>query len=256
MRRVSCKPLRAVGGSIDRIASRMSRGIAAEDKSLSNNRNFPEQSGTFRLLTRFVIRGMVWSLTVSMAGQGGSGEGKRGAFEREALPHLDALYAAALHLSRNREDANDLVQETVLRAYRFFHQFSPGTNCRAWLLTILYNAFRNGYRRSTREQVGSSPGDYERELEESAKLDPAKSNPETIVFAQLMDHEVEDALKSLPEEFRAAIVLVDVNELSYQEAAEVLKVPIGTVRSRLSRGRAIMRQALLGFAAARGLLRS
>ena len=192
-----------------------------------------------------------------MAGQEGRGEGKRAAFESEALPHLDAVYAAALHLARNREDANDLVQETVLRAYRFFHQFSPGTNCRAWLLTILYNAFRNRYRRSSREQPAPSSAEYERSVEaESWKQETGQNNPESIVFEQLMDHEVQSALESLPEEFRSAILLVDVEELSYQEAAKVLGIPIGTVRSRLSRGRAIMRSALHGFAHARGLLRA
>ena len=192
-----------------------------------------------------------------MAGQEGRCEGKRAAFEREALPHLDAVYAAALHLARNREDANDLVQETVLRAYRFFHQFSPGTNCRAWLLTILYNAFRNRYRRSSREQPAPSNAEYERNVEaESWKQETGQNNPESIVFEQLMDHEVQSALESLPEEFRSAILLVDVEELSYQEAAKVLGIPIGTVRSRLSRGRAIMRSALRGFAHARGLLRA
>lgn len=189
-----------------------------------------------------------------MAAQGG--DDKRELFEKEALPHLDAVYAAALHLARNRDEANDLVQETVLRAYRFFHQFSPGTNCRAWLLTILYNAFRNGYRHSIREQVATSATDYERELEvQSVKPEAAQNNPESIVFGQLMDHEVEGALKALPDEFRSAILLVDVEELSYQEAAEVLKIPIGTVRSRLSRGRGMMRRALHRLACERGLLR-
>ena len=93
------------------------------------------------------------------------GSEKRGLFEREALPHVDALYSAALRLSRNPDDARDLLQETVLRAYRFFHQYTPGTNCRAWLLTILYNNFRNGYRGADREQVSLTPEDFEREVE-------------------------------------------------------------------------------------------
>jgi RNA polymerase sigma-70 factor, ECF subfamily len=189
-----------------------------------------------------------------MASQGGSSESKRILFEREALPHLDAIYGAALHLARNRDDANDLVQETILRAYRFFHQFSPGTNCRAWLLTILYNAFRNGYRRGMREQAAASAAEFEREIENGTVTgDHARNNPETIVLGGLLDHEVESALDALPEEFRAAILLVDIQELSYQETARVLDVPIGTVRSRLSRGRAIMRRALQAFAQNRRL---
>jgi RNA polymerase sigma-70 factor (ECF subfamily) len=181
-------------------------------------------------------------------------ETRRKLFEQEALPHLDAVYAAALHLARNPHDANDLVQETILRAYRFFHQFSPGTNCRAWLLTILYNVFRNGYRQSMREQVSPGPDDFDRELEaRSAEL--AHDSLENAVLGQLMDHEVESALAALPDEFKAAILLVDVEEFSYLEAAEVLSVPIGTVRSRLSRGRSMMRRALQNLARARGLLR-
>ena len=93
------------------------------------------------------------------------GSERRGLFEREALPHVDALYSAALRLSRNPDDARDLLQETVLRAYRFFHQYTPGTNCRAWLFTILYNNFRNGYRSADREQVSLTPEDFEREVE-------------------------------------------------------------------------------------------
>ena len=93
------------------------------------------------------------------------GREKRGLFEREALPHVDALYSAALRLSRNPDDARDLLQETVLRAYRFFHQYTLGTNCCAWLLTILYNNFRNGYRSANREQVSLTPEDFEREVE-------------------------------------------------------------------------------------------
>jgi RNA polymerase sigma-70 factor, ECF subfamily len=191
-----------------------------------------------------------------MASHSGSGDGKRALFEREALPHLDAIYSAALHLARNRDDATDLVQETILRAYRFFHQFSPGTNCRAWLLTILYNAFRNGYRRSIREQAAASAAEFERQIDaEAASGDPVQNNPEHVVLGNLLDHEIETALDRLPEEFRAAILLVDLEELSYCEAARVLDVPIGTVRSRLSRGRSMMRRALSVFAQDRGLTR-
>lgn len=189
-----------------------------------------------------------------MADKAGSVAGKPELFQRHAMPHLDALYSAALHLTRNRDDAQDLLQETVLRAFRFFDQFTPGTNCRAWLLTILYNTFHNGYRRAARERAGSSA--VQREAQLHAAPDWPPGDPEAIVLAQLIDHEVERALASLPEEFRATLMLVDLQELSYQEASQVLKVPIGTVRSRLSRGRAIMRAALGSFAKARGYLRS
>ena len=181
---------------------------------------------------------------------------KSGLFEREALPHVDALYSAALRLSRNPDDARDLLQETVLRAYRFFHQYTPGTNCRAWLLTILYNNFRNGYRGADREQVSLTPEDFEREVEGlSARGDQRLSNPEMLISEHVLDHEVAAALNALPLDFRTVLMLVDVQELNYQEVAQVLKIPIGTVKSRVSRGRQMMRVALGAFARRRGLVR-
>lgn len=191
-----------------------------------------------------------------MADKGGTGEDRRKRFEDEALPHLDALYSMALRLSRNSDDAGDLLQETVLRAYRFFHQFETGTNCRAWMLTILFNNFRNGYRKSSREQPSASTEEFERKLEtESLRVDPAASNPEAMLSVQGMEGEVETALAGLPAEFREAILLVDIEELSYQEVSGVLDIPIGTVKSRVSRGRAILRDSLTVFARARGLVR-
>lgn len=192
-----------------------------------------------------------------MADKGGSGEDRRKRFEEEAIPHLDALYTMAMRLARNPDDANDLLQETVLRAYRFFHQFEAGTNCRAWMLTILFNNFRNGYRKSAREQPAASAEAFERRLEsESLRVEPAGSNPESILSGRGMESEVESALDKLPEEFREAIVLVDVEELSYQEVSGVLDIPIGTVKSRVSRGRAILRETLARFAKERGIIRS
>ncbi len=182
------------------------------------------------------------------------GEDRRKIFEQEALPHLNALYAAALRLARNPDDANDLLQETILRGFRFFHQFTPGTNCRAWMLTILYNIFRNGYRRGAREQVAASAEEFERRADtNSVHSAAAPANPEQIVLDSVLDHEVEQALNALPEEFRAVILMVDIEELSYEEAARVLELPIGTVKSRVSRGRASMRRQLQDFAIARRL---
>lgn len=183
-----------------------------------------------------------------------SGEARRKLFEQEALPHLDALYAAALRLARNTDDANDLLQETILRGFRFFHQFTPGTNCRAWMLTILYNIFRNGYRRGAREQVAASAEEFERRADtESVHSAAAPPNPEQLVLDSVLDHEVEQALTALPEEFRTVILMVDIEELSYDEVARVLELPIGTVKSRVSRGRASMRRQLQDYANARGL---
>lgn len=192
-----------------------------------------------------------------MADKSGTGADRRKRFEDEALPHLDALYSMAIRLARNPDDANDLLQETVLRAYRFFHQFESGTNCRAWMLTILFNNFRNGYRKSGREQVSPSEAEFADRLEaESLAADQTGSNPEALAFANVMAPEVSAALDSLPEEFRAALLLVDVQELSYQEVSGVLSVPVGTVKSRVSRGRSLLRAALLTFAQGKGIIRS
>src|SRR5277367_1362146 len=119
-----------------------------------------------------------------MADKSGTGADRRKRFEDEALPHLDALYSMAIRLARNPDDANDLLQETVLRAYRFFHQFTPGTNSRAWVLTILFNNFRNGYRKSGREQVSPSEAEFTERLEaQSMAADQARSDPEALAFA-------------------------------------------------------------------------
>src|SRR5208282_1023511 len=192
-----------------------------------------------------------------MADKSGTGADRRKRFEEEALPHLDALYTMAMRLARNPDDANDLLQETVLRAYRFFHQFEKGTNCRAWMLTILFNNFRNSYRKSSREQPAASTDEFERKVEgESLRIDPAGSDPEAMLSGQGMEGKVERALAGLPAEFREAILLVDVEELSYQEVSGVLNIPIGTVKSRVSRGRAMLRDALADLAKERGIIRS
>jgi RNA polymerase sigma-70 factor, ECF subfamily len=192
-----------------------------------------------------------------MAQKGGTSGDQRKRFEEEALPHLDALYTMAVRLARNPHDASDLVQETILRAYRFFDRFEQGTNCRAWLLTILFNNFRNGYRRSTREQPASSSEEFERRIEaESLRPDSPNLNPEAALSESGMEREVEAALDALPAEFREALLLVDVQELSYQEISQVLNIPIGTVKSRVSRGRSMLREALTAYAKERGIIRS
>jgi RNA polymerase sigma-70 factor (ECF subfamily) len=177
---------------------------------------------------------------------------QRRIFEQEALPHLNALYTAALRLTRNETDARDLLQETALRAYRFFHLFTPGTNCRAWLLTILHNNFRNGWRRAVREPIATSPEEYERELE-SGRTRGWETDPESIFTARMIGGEIGVALDALPEDFRTVLLLIDVHELNYNEAAQVIGVPIGTIKSRVSRGRAMMRYTLSRFARVHGI---
>lgn len=191
-----------------------------------------------------------------MAAKRDSSQRTRELFEREVLPHLDSIYSMALRLARNPEDANDLLQDTVLRAYRFFHQFTPGTNSRAWVLTILFNNFRNGYRKGGREQVSQSEAEFTERLEaESLAADQTLSDPEELAFANVMAPEVTAALDSIPDEFRAALLLVDMQELSYHEVSAVLAVPVGTVKSRVSRGRSLLREALFNFARSKGIIR-
>ena len=162
---------------------------------------------------------------------------------------MDQVYTASLYLTRNREAAEDLLQETYLRAYRFWHQFTPGTNCKAWLMTILHNNFKDRCRDRSRDQHAVQ---FDDELYASPTADAAPSDPETLVLSHLLDDEVESALKTLPLEFLEAIVLVDIQELSYAEAAAALGCPIGTIRSRLSRGRRLLQAALHVYASEHG----
>lgn len=180
---------------------------------------------------------------------------KRRLFEGEALPHLDSLFTTALYLTRNQEEANDLCQETILRAYRSFHQFTVGTNCRAWLLTILHNLFRTNRSRVKPEYVSATIEEFERAIEaESLRASSPLANPEAIVAERSFDQSVQKALQDLPTDFQAALILVDLEDMTYKDAAGVLDIPIGTVRSRVSRGRALMRDALRLFARERRLV--
>ena len=178
--------------------------------------------------------------------------GKREEFGTWALPHMDQVYSAALYLTRNKEEAEELLQDTYLRAYRFWHQFTPGTNCRAWLMAILHNSFKNRYRDRYREQQAVEFNDET--YDPHAGADPAvgRDNPEDIVLASMLDGEVQEALQGLPVEFLETIVMVDIQELTYEEAAVALGCPIGTIRSRLSRGRRLLQAALQRYARERG----
>ena len=177
-------------------------------------------------------------------------------FERVALPQLSRLYTSAFYLTKDKAEAEDLVQMTYLRAFRFFDKFATGTSVRAWLLSILRNLFINRYRQKRREPttVDWEKIDevYESMVEQGENL--GRGNPEHHFVSQMMDDEVEAALKGLPEEFRTAIVLVDIEELSYQETAQVMECRVGTVRSRVSRGRRLLQVALRHYALQRGLI--
>jgi RNA polymerase sigma-70 factor (ECF subfamily) len=179
------------------------------------------------------------------------GEGERERFAEIALPLMDTVYNAALYLSRNPDDAADLLQDTFLRAYRGWHQFTVGTNCKAWLLTILHNSFRNRYRAGGRE---SASVEFDEELHgriDASSVDP----PDELVAAQVLDGEVDAALRQLPPAFLSAVVLIDLQELTYEEAATVVGCPIGTIRSRLSRGRQLLHNSLRRYAKERGIIR-
>ncbi len=171
------------------------------------------------------------------------------AFEEEALKHLDALYRTALRMSRNREDAEDLVQETYLRAFRFIDKFKPGTNLKAWLFKILTNTFINQYRKAARQpQVGYLEDDEEfylyRKVRERGSP-PLSESAEEAALNQLGQDQIIEAIESLPEPYRLAIALVDIEGFSYKEIAEMTRVKVGTVMSRIARGRKML-QHLLG----------
>ncbi|MBM3461357.1 MAG: sigma-70 family RNA polymerase sigma factor [Armatimonadetes bacterium] len=176
------------------------------------------------------------------------------AFEREALAHLDVVYRMARRLAGSAADAEDLVQETYLRAYRFFHQFERGTNCKAWLMRILHNVHVNAWQRRTRGPDRVSLDVAEDFFTFNAVADSAEPTPEQALMAGTWDHEVLKALDRLPEEFRTAVLLCDVQEMTYKDMADLLSVPIGTVRSRIARGRRLLQKTLAEYATAQGLV--
>ena len=170
-----------------------------------------------------------------------------------ALVHLDALYHVALRLTRNRAEAEDVVQEAFLRAFRSFHRFNPGTNCRAWLFTILRNVFLNRVRSQGREVLEAEVGGLD-QVEMTSDTTVGR-NPEEQFLQTMLHGDVDRALTTLPLGFREAVLLVDIEGLTYREVAEVLDCPIGTVMSRLSRGRALLRRALGRFAREHGYVK-
>jgi len=173
-------------------------------------------------------------------------------FEGVALVHLDLLYRAALRLTHNRAEAEDLVQETWLRALRHFDQFDPGSNCRAWLLTILRNAFLNRVRREGREILESDMAATEAGAARLEEASVARSSPEEDFFQTVLHGDVDRALKTLPLPFRLVVTLADLEGLTYKEIAQVLGCPIGTVMSRLSRARQLLRKELVMLAREHG----
>jgi RNA polymerase sigma-70 factor, ECF subfamily len=177
---------------------------------------------------------------------------KRASFEREALVHLDSLYRVALRLTGNTAEADDLVQETMLKAYRAWHQFERGTNAKGWLLTILRHAFINEYRRRTRHP---ETVDIDAIEPFSVFQEVQDDDPQGTFFDRIVDDEVLRAIDTLPEQFRETVVLSDVEGMSYEEIARVLEVPVGTVKSRLFRARRMLQQKLYDYAVGMGYIK-
>src|SRR5713101_483130 len=177
-------------------------------------------------------------------------------FERDALPLLPGMYSAAFRLTPNASDAEDLLQETFLRAYRGFHQFQEGTNLKAWLYRNLTNTFINSYRKKQREPQ-TLPADEVEDWYLYSKMSEEGLEPsaEATVLESLPDEDVQEALSSLPDQFRVAVLLADVEGFSYKEIAEITGVPIGTVMSRLHRGRKALERRLWEVVRERGLVR-
>lgn len=169
------------------------------------------------------------------------------------LPHLDALYRTALGMTRNPGDADDLVQDTFLRAFQFFDQFRAGTNARAWLFRILTNLYINTYRRRVREPERLSFDEmedfflYNRLAADAGDASSSSNSPEEEIVQKVEVEAIRDAIERLPDEYRDTVILADLNEFSYQEISEMLDIPIGTVRSRLSRGRRLVQKALWAY---------
>ena len=182
-------------------------------------------------------------------------ERRRIRFERDALPYLDQIYSGALRLTRNPADAEDLVQETFAKAFSNFHQFAEGTNLRAWLYRILTNTYINTYRRAQRRPQHSATDELEDWQIAQAASHTAQGlkSAETEALERLPDSRINQALRELPEEFRLAVYLADVEGFSYKEIADIVDVPIGTVMSRLHRGRRRLRNRLADYAEEMGV---
>jgi RNA polymerase sigma-70 factor, ECF subfamily len=173
-------------------------------------------------------------------------------FDAEALPHLDTLYRVALRLTGDVAAAEDLVQDTMLKAYRSWRQYRPGTNAKGWLLTILRNTFINAYRRRKLEPVA-----MDLEVAEPHAVDRAiaEADPEGNFFAQIIDQKVIEAIDALPEDFREVLILSDIEGLTYGEIAEAVEAPIGTVKSRLFRARQQLQRTLYSHAVEMGYIK-
>lgn len=176
-------------------------------------------------------------------------------FEKEAVPHLDAVYNFALRMTGDEDDADDLVQETYLKAFRFFDKFEKGTNCKAWLFRILKNSFINDYRKTTKEPNKVDYDDVQN-FYENIKADEVETQHyEEDAFANLLDDDVSKAITELPEDFRTVVILSDIEGFTYEEIADFVDIPVGTVRSRLHRARKMLYVQLFDYAKNKGFIK-
>jgi len=181
------------------------------------------------------------------------------AFHEEAVPHIDALYGTALKLTKDEQDAEDLVQETMLKAFRYFDKYENGTNCKAWLFKIMHNTFINRYRKSQRRKEYLVDDEEERPLEQRAEASEqhpfvGEFEDEEDVFFKMFGDEVKRALEDVPVHFRMVVLLADLQDFQYKEIADIMDCPIGTVMSRLYRGRRILRDKLSSYAKDEGVV--
>jgi len=176
-------------------------------------------------------------------------------FEKEAVPHLDAVYNFALRMTGDEDDADDLVQETFLKAFRFFDKFEKGTNCKAWLFRILKNSFINDYRKTTKEPNKVDYDDIQN-FYENIKADEVETQHyEEDAFSNLLDDEISKAISELPEDFRTVVILSDIEGFTYEEIADFVDIPVGTVRSRLHRARKMLYVQLFDYAKDKGFVK-
>jgi RNA polymerase sigma-70 factor (ECF subfamily) len=184
-------------------------------------------------------------------------EGSSWDFDSATMPYLDSLYNTASRMTGNAEDAEDLVQETFFKAYKYYDKFEEGTNLKAWLFKILKNTFINNYRKKKLEPRSVEFGEIEEGFERIVRLEPGqkRTDPESEFMSRVMDDGVRKALDSLPHDYRMVVILADLEDFSYREIADILDCPVGTVMSRLYRGRKLLERALRKYGESHGYFR-